>query len=323
MAGELRLKGSPANLISNWTEGTICSHLFEIVYSLIPLILLGLFQFCAGQNATRIDNGECFIKHTVMKNLRMAFMLMVGVLLGLALESSRISHENTERATELAALRVSLDQAQEAQKNVVIQRDGLKDEADRLRQWSEDVHRLRAEVTRLKSEAAQNQVIQERTSRARVQTEAEAEKLRGELKARNGGVIPIESAPPIIQATLLREFGSALTKSAIGRFNDENGRTNYGFKGQLSDGRAASLVMGEDGSVLTKSVDIPVNTVPAHIQTPAANFFGGVAISGVREILDAGNVRYELTGKGPDSGMQMTVGGDGTILSYSAKFRPP
>ena len=250
-------------------------------------------------------------------------MLMVGVLLGLALDSFRVSHENTERARELAALRVSLDQAQEAQKKVVIQRDRLKEEADRLRQWSEDVHRLRAEVARLKSEAAQNQVTQERTSRAQVQTEAEAEKLRDKLKARNGGVIPIESAPPIIQATLLREFGNALTKSAIGRFNDENGRTTYGFKGQLSDGRAASLVMGEDGFVLTKSVDIPVNTVPAQIQASAASFFGDVAISGVREILDAGNVRYELTAKGPDSGMQMTVGGDGTILSYSAKIRPP
>lgn len=258
-----------------------------------------------------------------MKSLRLASILFLGVLLGLALDSFRVSHANAERARELAALRASLDQAREAQKKVVIQRDQLKNEADRLRQWSEDVHQLRAEVARLKSEAAQNQVTQEQTSRARGQTEAEAEKLRDKLKARNGGMIPIESAPPIIQATLLREFGSALTKSALGRFNDEDGRTTYGFKGQLSGGRAASLVMGEDGSVLEKSVDIPADTVPAHIQTKAANFFGDVPISGVREILDAGNVRYELTGKGPDSGMQVTVGGDGTILSYSAKFRPP
>jgi hypothetical protein len=258
-----------------------------------------------------------------MKSFRMVSMLSVGVLLGLAVDSFRVSYANADRARELAALRVSLDQAQEAQKEVVIQRDQLKDEADRLRQWSEDVHRLRAEVARLKSEAAQNQVTQGQTSRAGGQTEAEAEKLRDKLKSRNGGMIPIESAPPIIQATLLREFGSALTKSAMGRFNDENGRTTYGFKGQLSDGRAASLVMGEDGSVLQKSVDIPTDTVPAHIQTTAANLFGDVTISGVREILDAGNVRYEFTGKAPDSGMQVTGGGDGTILSYSAKFRQP
>ncbi|MHB8519140.1 MAG: hypothetical protein ACYDH9_00150 [Limisphaerales bacterium] len=70
-------------------------------------------------------------------------------------------------------------------------------------------------------------------------------------------------------------------------------------------------------------MDIPADTVPAHIQTTAARFFGDVAISGVREILDGGNVRYELTGKGPDSGMQVTVGSDGTVLSYSARFRPP
>ena len=255
-----------------------------------------------------------------MKSLRMAFMLLVGVLFGVVLSSFRVSHANAEHARELAALRVSLDQAQEEQNKVVVHRDQLRDEVDRLRQSSEDVHRLRAEVAGLKREAARNQVAQEKTPRAGGR--ADAEKLREQLKARQEGEIPNENVPPIIQATLMREFGNTLAKSAVGRFNDEKGRTTYGFKGQLSDGRAVSVVMGDDGSVLEKSVDIAEETIPTHIQTPAANFFGDVPISGAREILDGGNVRYELTGKGPNAGMQMTVDGDGTILSYSAKFRP-
>jgi hypothetical protein len=58
----------------------------------------------------------------------------------------------------------------------------------------------------------------------------------------------MESAPPVIQATLLGEFGDTLAKRAMGRFKDEKGRTTYGFKGQLSDGRAVSMVMTGDAN---------------------------------------------------------------------------
>ena len=247
-------------------------------------------------------------------------MLLTGLLLGLATDAFRVSRANAERTRELAELRVSFEQAREAMNNAVVQRDQLKDEADRLRQWSEEVHRLRAEVSRLKSEAAQSQVVREQMSRAAMKTEAAAAQAPDKLKARESA-LSIDSAPPLIQAALLRESGGLPAKGALGIFNDKEGRPTYGFKGQSNDGRAMFLRMGEDGAILEKSVEIPANTVPVHIQTPAAQVFNGVAITGAREILDGGNVRYELSARGPDSGMQVTVRSDGTILGYSAKFQ--
>ena len=253
-----------------------------------------------------------------MKNLTVP--LIVLVVVGLIVNLIRVSRESADRARELAALRVSLEQAQETGKQVTVQRDRLQGEVDRLRASSEDIHRLRAEVARLKSEAVRSQEMAEKAPVA--VAPVDAGKTIEHPKSRKEGEIHIEDAPPVIQATVWREFGNALTKSAIGRFSDEKGRTKYGFKGQLSDGRAASLVMGDDGTVLEKAVDISADTVPTHIQTPAANFFGDVPISGAREILDGGKVRYELNGKGPTAGMQMTVSGDGTILSSRLNFDP-
>ncbi len=247
----------------------------------------------------------------LVKILKLASLFFLGALLGLGVASFRASRANADHATELAALRASLDRVRETEKKAVLQREQLENEVDRLRQQSANVHRLRAEVSRLKSETDSDPITKAKASGDASPIEAEGE-------------IPMESAPPVIQATLLREFGDTLAKRAMGRFKDEKGRTTYGFKGQLSDGRAVSMVMGEDGSVLEKSLEIPADTVPANIQTTAVTFFGEVAISGIREIREAGNIRYELTADATDSGrMQMTVDGDGTILNYWAKFRRP
>ena len=258
-----------------------------------------------------------------MKNFRMTAALLVGVLLALILDSFRVSHTNANQSRELAALRLALEQAQEGQKNAAAQRDHWQAEADRLRQWSEEVHQLRAEVSRLNREISQTQTARDIATRNTRKAETAPGQLQEKSKTQDSTIpIAIESAPSPVQVALLREFGSPLPKGVLVSFVDKEGRTTYPFKGQSADGKPVYVRMGEDGSVIEKSVDIPTESVPAHIQTPVAQILGNASISGAREIRAGADVRYELTAKGPEAGMRVAVRGDGTLISYSAVFQP-
>jgi hypothetical protein len=256
-----------------------------------------------------------------MKFLKIAIPVLAGLLIGLGLSSLNASKANAELTKQLAALQVSLEQSEQARSNAVVQRDQSKNEADQLRQRSDEVHRLRAEVSALKRDVATAQVVEERTARAPKRAEP-ADPLPDKLKA-GAGVLSLENAPPVIQAALLREIGGVPSKGFLGSSIDKDGNSTFSFKGQSGDGKSIALRMAADGSVLEKSAEIATSAVPASIQNPVAQAFGRVTITGAREVFEGGNIRYELTGRSPEAGVQVTVDADGAILSYSAKLQPP
>lgn len=255
-----------------------------------------------------------------MKSLKLGFVFLFGLLLGWACGSFQISHVKAEADGQLTALRVSLDQSQQAKTKALVQADQLRDEADVLRQRAEEVHRLRGEVSLLRRELGESQAAQAETARIAKKVAGIEKSLPDKRKPQNSA-IAFETAPPIIQAALLREMGALPARGNLGAFNDENGKAIYAFKGQLADGRSIALSMADDGSVLQRSAEISMDKVPSHIATTAAQAFGSLTISGAREVVDGVDVRYELTGKSTEAGMQVTVGGDGKILSYSGKFQ--
>lgn len=63
--------------------------------------------------------------------------------------------------------------------------------------------------------------------------------------------------------------------------------------------------------------------MPAHVQTRASDAFADFVVSHAMEVTDANGASYQLSAKRPDAAMKITVRGDGTMVGYSAKFRPP
>lgn len=257
-----------------------------------------------------------------MKYFKTMILVMLGFVLGLAATSLQRPHENAE-TKETDVLRASLEQAEQAAEKALVQRNRLKDEVDRLRASTQEVHGLRAEVSRLTRELTENRAVQEQVARTAKKADLSRE-VPVKLKAANeAGPVPVESAPLAVQTALYRELGNRPMNAVLGSSIDKTGRMTYGFKGQTSDQRGIAVRFAEDGSVLERSTDIATDTVPPQVQAPAAQVFGTLPISTAREIVAGDNLIYELSAKGPESGMQAMVRNDGTILSYSAKLRQP
>ncbi|MBM3834915.1 MAG: hypothetical protein FJ403_16905 [Verrucomicrobia bacterium] len=278
-----------------------------------------------------------------MKPLKIVATLAAGLVLGITGASILGQREAANRAREVETLRVSLEQAQNTEVKLTAQRVTLKAEVERLREGSQELHRLRGELAQSKRELTESKSEQERLARLNDRslqlqhgmTESQAPEARAlaarkfelaaqldKLKGREGG-IAIENVPPAVRAVLSRETGLEALTGSVGASTDKNGRMTYGFKGQTADNRGIALRLAEDGSILEKSQEIPANAAPVDIQGQVQNVFGAVPISGAREIIEGENVVYELTGKGPQFGMQATVRADGTLLSYTARLRPP
>jgi hypothetical protein len=94
-------------------------------------------------------------------------------------------------------------------------------------------------------------------------------------------------------------------------------------KDQTADGRAIALRLAEDGTVLEKRSEIPSEGVPPDVQAIFNQSFAGFTIGRATETRSAGVASYELSGKGPNAGVEIVVRADGTVMGYSAKFRPP
>ena len=191
-----------------------------------------------------------------------------------------------------------------------------------MREWGEEVHQLRAEASRLRHELSEVQASQERSAASlkksqaveKAQSVEKTANLLGKGEGKFDGMIPFESAPPVVGAAIVREMGGGQLR--VLHSSAEDGKAIYNVKGQLADGRAIGMRLAEDGSVLEKSTEIPAETLPVQVQNPVAKTFGDINISSARQIIDKGNVSYELGAKGPNMGMQITVRDDGTILAY-------
>jgi multidrug efflux pump subunit AcrA (membrane-fusion protein) len=254
-----------------------------------------------------------------MKYLKPMILVLLGVAAGFV--AGAVLHERPKlESPETAMLRAALRQAERAARQAVDQRDRLQ---DRLRAASQDIHRLRAEVSRLSRELTEVQASQEQAARAARKSEAPN---KGSVKLKEApemGAVPVDSTPAAVQTALFRELGHRPISGVLGSSIDKNGRMTYGFKGQTSDLRGIAVRLAEDGAVLERSIEIAADTVPAHVQAPAAQIFGILPISTAREILDGDSLIYELSAKGPESAMQAMVRDDGTMLGYSAKWRQP
>ncbi|MBI4659372.1 MAG: hypothetical protein HY735_11075 [Verrucomicrobia bacterium] len=254
-----------------------------------------------------------------MRIFQSVALVGAGVLLGFGIALTRDSQANAALRKETESLRARTTQLAQLETGSIAERDQWKAEAQRLRGWGEEVHQLRAQVSGLRRELAEAQALQQQTkaSLQKAQTVEKATKQTG----KGEGMIPLESAPPSVGAAITREMGGGqmrILHAAV-----EDGKTVFGVKGQLADGRAIGMRLAEDGTVLEKSTEIPTESLPTQVQNPIVQNFGDLNISGARQIIDGGLVSYELAAKGPNMGMQIMVRDDGTILAYSAKFRAP
>ncbi len=93
-------------------------------------------------------------------------------------------------------------------------------------------------------------------------------------------------------------------------------------KGQTADGRTIALRLAEDGTVLEKSLSSQRGGA-SHVQAIFNQSFAGFTIGRATETRSAGVASYELSGKGPNAAVEIVVRADGTVMGYSAKFRPP
>jgi len=94
-------------------------------------------------------------------------------------------------------------------------------------------------------------------------------------------------------------------------------------QGPTADGRTIALRLAEDGTVLEKRSEIPSEGVPPDVQAIFNQSFAGFTIGRATETRSAGVASYELSGKGPNAAVEIVVRADGTVMGYSAKFRPP
>lgn len=249
----------------------------------------------------------------------LVLLLGVAALVGGAVGSHVQRNARTRLETEKAELSSRLAAARQTQEQATLERDHWKNQAQTIDRWSEEVQRLRAELVRLKGEQAAPPAPQKDSSGSA--KEGLMDVKRAATAGIQKGIIPLEDAPPAIAAAIETNVGTGRVK--VSMVPTEDGKITFGAKGELPDGRAIALRLAEDGSVLEKSTEILPEAIPAHIQTPIANAFGGIPLSGAREIIDQKQVLYEVASKGPDARMQITVRGDGVILGYTAKLRLP
>lgn len=256
-----------------------------------------------------------------MKMVKWIAVAALGLVAGFGLASWMNAKTNAERAKESDALRSSLTEARQAEDKAGAQRDRWQAEAERLRQESAEVHRLRSEVARLNRESEQKVAAAERRALEVAQrnvTQAPAQVLKKEEAG--SGAIPLESAPPQVQASILRELGNVPVNGIFAR--NSEGKLSYGTKGQLPDGRGIALRVDQNGSVLEKNTEISTEAVPAPVQTAVTQLFGDLGTGRPREIIEGDTVRYEFAAKRPDAVMEMSVRNDGTVLSYANRWRP-
>lgn len=257
-----------------------------------------------------------------MKTVKLMLMVALGASVGLGLASWMNSRTNARCAQETEELHSLLTEAKQAETKAGAQRDRWQAEAERLRQESVEVHRLRAEVARLNRESEQKIATAERRALEIAQrnvTQAPAQVLKKEEAG--SGVIPLESAPPLVQASILRELGNAPVNGIFARQSE--GKLSYVLKGQLPDGSGIALRVDQNGSVLEKNTEISTEAVPAQVQTAVTQLFGDLGTGKPREIIEGDTVRYEFAAKRPDAVMEMSVRNDGTVLSYANRWRPP
>ena len=133
----------------------------------------------------------------------------------------------------------------------------------------------------------------------------------------------VEEAPPAVGAAITREMGNGWLVKGVCAENNRDGSLVFITKGQSTDGRAMALRLAEDGSVLGRSTEIPVETVPAAIRNPANEAFPGFDFTRAMEIIAGDKISYAFTAKRPDAATEITVRGDGSLSSYSVHLRGP
>jgi hypothetical protein len=250
-----------------------------------------------------------------MNAFRPVALIGVGVLLGYALGWAGNWPARAKLNKELEVLRADLGAAQQAQSETELETQRWKEQAEQARRGTEEVFRLRAEMSRLQGELKNPQLQPAGKTGEQVVGPSGAQ---GKFRQ---AVIPLESAPAAVGAAITREMAGGAVRGVLA--TAEDGRTIYGVKGQLPDGRAVALQVAEDGTLLERSLEIATSNIPAHIQDPVSQTFGQILIDSAREVVDGGKTLYQLAAKSPEARMEITVRGDGTILGYSAKLRVP
>lgn len=248
----------------------------------------------------------------------------LGLLLGAATIAALLSIRSTPPTSHQPALKAELDQLRENFSKSQSQIDGWKSEVDRLSRQAAEVHRLRAEIADLKRQTAlaashPAPSVPSPTTRPDLKANPEAKSALGKDGKIQPASLSIDLIPLAARDAILREFPNAADGHIFVRQSE--GRTLYGVKGQTPDGRGIALNVSEDGQILARTAEVPVDVIPENIRSVAAQMLGNNPPTHAREVVDGDQIRYEFNSKNPDSSIEMSVRADGTVLSYATRLR--
>lgn len=248
----------------------------------------------------------------------------LGLLLGAATTAALLSIRLAPPSSQHPSLKAELDQLREHLSQSQSQIDGWKSEVDRLTRQAAEVHRLRAEIADLKRQTAlavsqPAPTVHSPTTRPDLKANPEAKFALGKDVKTQPASLSIDLIPLAARDAILREFPNVADGHIFVRQSE--GQTTYGVKGQLPDGRGISLNVTEDGQLLARTAEVPVDTVPENIRSVAAQMLGNNPPGNAREVTDGSQVRYDFSAKGPESSIEMSIRSDGTVLSYATRLR--
>ena len=250
-----------------------------------------------------------------------ALSTLIGFAVGLAVSPFIVSKDRSSRPQPEENPLLRIEEAQSTPQALAAERDQWKREAETFKERSEEVHQLRAEVSRLQRELADAQSAELKKGMVSPQQKENTaplpEKKSGADTSRHA--VLFENAPAAVQATLARETRLPTVQGLTAVATEEGLRFDY--KGKFEDGKGIYLRLREDGTVLARRSEIPAEALPSHIWEPITQSFGSVPIHGVTEIIQNGELAYELVSKGQAGATQISIREDGTITGYSTVWK--
>ena len=180
-----------------------------------------------------------------MNAFRPVALIGIGVLLGCALSWTGNGTVSAKLKKELEVLRADLAAVQQPRSEAELETQRWKETAERARRGTEEVLRLRAEVSRLEGE-----LKNPRLRSAGMSGEIQSPGPSGAQAGLRQVMIALESAPAAVSAAITREMGGGAVRGILA--TAEEGRTTSGVKGQFPDGRAMAMQLAEDGSLLER-----------------------------------------------------------------------
>lgn len=133
------------------------------------------------------------------------------------------------------------------------------------------------------------------------------------------GWVEAEGLPAAVLATLRQQLGEVPIEGAHVKRDD--GRLFFGLESKLADGRAIELTLDEQGQVLGRHLEIPLDALDPVVRQQAMSLVGEVPVRRVAEVYEDGQTRYRVIAKDPDGAVNVLLAPDGTVVRTEVERR--